>query len=106
MRSCLQLSPTNLPRADPALVSIPLRTALYHACPSGAAQKRFSALRPDINRRKRRTRCQAASTILTETQASKQNSPPADQDLFLIAGAGIAGLAMAAALTKVSVPAP
>ncbi|DBA74801.1 TPA: hypothetical protein ACH3X2_009322 [Trebouxia sp. C0005] len=48
--------------------------------------------------------CSASSTTLATCSGDKQNKSFADQDIFLIAGAGIAGLAMAAALIKVGVP--
>ena len=45
-------------------------------------------------------RCQAASTTLSKAPASQHAASFGDGDIFIIAGAGIAGLAMAAALTK------
>lgn len=43
----------------------------------------------------------ASSATLSSVSSGKKNAAFADQDIFLIAGAGIAGLAMAAALIKV-----
>ena len=47
------------------------------------------------------TVCHASSGTLSKPRSGYLSNSFADQDIFLIAGAGIAGLAMAAALTKV-----
>lgn len=52
-------------------------------------------------RRKACTRYAASSNALARSSQDQEGTPHADQDLFLIAGAGIGGLAMAAALSKV-----
>lgn len=56
---------------------------------------------PIGKRQQRCVLCQASSGTLSRPKSGYLSNSFADQDIFLIAGAGIAGLAMAAALTKV-----
>ena len=58
-------------------------------------------LRSRLRASYRLSRCRASSAALPMPQSATRSESFAEHDLFLIAGAGIAGLAMAAALTKV-----
>lgn len=86
------------------LVSLPARShslgrpGWKDALASRIPQKR------QASRRKACARYVASLNAMARSSKNKKGTPFADQDLFLIAGAGIAGLAMAAALSKIDVP--
>ncbi|DBA84691.1 TPA: hypothetical protein ACH3X1_005947 [Trebouxia sp. C0004] len=93
------------PRVVFLLTSVPVasdfRAKVQNASASRTAQK---CLHRQPAPRQGHTYCSVSSTTLTTSPGHKQSKPFADQDIFLVAGAGIAGLAMAAALIKIGVP--
>lgn len=92
-----------LPPAEHALVQMlpqsktPLCRSYAFRTNQPQLRKAFRASKPP----QRCVLCQASSGTLSKPSSGYLSNSFADQDIFLIAGAGIAGLAMAAALTKV-----